>query len=119
MKPMKDVSNWYLLQDGTYADPKDCTDKDGAMRHKDSGLRVAMNADGEPQTVGGGAVDNKNVEAAQVGESELAPPDVIKTEDIQPAKAEKPAEKAFAKPAEKPVDKPVEASKADDKGKKD
>lgn len=66
---------WYLLVDGTHADPNDVSrDKDGALRHK-SGMAVALHADGTPQSIGRDAVDNKNVEAAKVGESD-APADV-------------------------------------------
>jgi hypothetical protein len=74
---VKNASNdLYLLQDGTYAAPGDCkAGKDGVMRNK-NGLAVVLRADGEPQTLMQGAVDNKNVEAAQVGKSELAPNDV-------------------------------------------
>jgi len=36
------TETWYLLKDGTYADPSDCsTGKDGVLRHK-NGQEVAM-----------------------------------------------------------------------------
>lgn len=67
---------WYLLADGTHADPNDVSKgKDGVMRHK-NGIPVALRDSGLPYTVGHGLRTNKNVEAAEVGESELAPPDV-------------------------------------------
>lgn len=59
---------WYLLADGTHADPNDCAPgADGVLRHKD-GLAVALRGDGVPQSIGVDAVDNKNVEAAKLGE---------------------------------------------------
>lgn len=91
----------YLLQDGTHADPKDCSaGKDGVLRHK-NGLAVAMREDGEPQTLGSDAVQNMNVEAAKIpAEVPLAAP--VEAEPpapvpIEPDQAEKP--KASAKPA--------------------
>jgi hypothetical protein len=64
---MAKVENWYLMQDGTYADPADCSKKDGLLRHKESGLLVCATAEGEPITVASGAVMNKNVDAANAG----------------------------------------------------
>jgi hypothetical protein len=65
---MAKVENRYLMQDGTYADPAECAKgKDGSLRHKESGLLVAMTADGDPITVASGAVMNKNVDAANAG----------------------------------------------------
>ena len=61
---------WYLLVDGTHADPNDVApDKDGVLRHK-NGLAVALHADATPQSVGRGAIENKNVLAAEVGEGD-------------------------------------------------
>lgn len=85
----------YLLVDGTHADPDECdVGADHELRHA-NGLAVALNEDGSPQTVSQGAIDNKNVEAAQVGESDAPPPaaelkdepegDAVQTE-INPAK---------------------------------
>lgn len=72
-------TTWYVLQDGTHADPNDVApDGKGVLRHKD-GLDVAMRADGNPQTIGVDAKANKNVEAAEAGKNE--------TRDL---KAEKP-----------------------------
>ncbi len=59
---------FYLLVDGTHADPDDCArGADGVLRHE-NGLAVAIREDGNPSTIGVDAVDNKNVEAAQMGE---------------------------------------------------
>lgn len=67
---MAKVESWYLKQDGTYADPGNCSrGKDGVLREKDSGLLIAMTADGEPITVASGAEMNKNVEAAKLREA--------------------------------------------------
>jgi hypothetical protein len=55
----------YLLQDGTYADPKDCSaGKDGVLRSK-NGLAVSITADGEPMTIG--KANESNASAAQQG----------------------------------------------------
>lgn len=55
---------WYLLVDGTHADPNDVSpDKDGILRHK-SGMAVALHDSGVPQTIGVDAAANKNIEAA-------------------------------------------------------
>jgi hypothetical protein len=75
---MANVDGWYLKQDGTYADPANCDrGKDGILREKDSGLLIAMTADGEPITVASGAVMNKNIDAANAGKApspEAKPP---------------------------------------------
>jgi hypothetical protein len=60
----------YLLQDGTYADPKDCSaGKDGVIRHK-NGLAVAMRDDGEPMTLHTVAELDGNAAAAEAGAGE-------------------------------------------------
>lgn len=62
---MKAPSNLYTLQDGTYADPKDCSKgKDGVLRHK-NGLGVALDDDGEPFTLADAAA--LNADAAHAG----------------------------------------------------
>lgn len=44
------IETWYLLKDGTYADPNECsTGKDGVLRHK-SGMEVAMRNAATPST---------------------------------------------------------------------
>lgn len=89
-----DVGNLYLLQDGTQAAPGDCkAGKDGVLRHK-NGVAVALRADGTPQTIGQGAVDNKNVEAAKVGDAPTAAEPKAETmpdmkAEPEPAKASK------------------------------
>lgn len=46
------LEQMFVLMDGTQADPDDCArDKDGVLRHK-NGVKVAINGDGEPETVG-------------------------------------------------------------------
>jgi len=58
---------WYLLVDGTYADPNEVShDKDGVLKHK-NGVAVALRESGVPHTIGVDAVQNKNVEAAKAG----------------------------------------------------
>jgi hypothetical protein len=85
---MKDeMKGFYLLQDGTYADPADVEKKDGVLFSK-NGLRVAIDGDGNPETLGGGAIANGNVAAANAGKPEPV----------------KPVDKVEQKPAEKPVD---------------
>lgn len=93
---------WYLLVDGTHADPNDVAPgDDGVLRHK-SGLAVALHENGVPQSIGVDAVENKNVEAAQAGEAgepAPAPPIVapvepppkapVKVKEVKPAPAKK------------------------------
>lgn len=87
--------DFYRLQDGTQADPADVTKgKDGVMRHK-NGLAVLLKENGEPQTIGQEAVDNKNVEAANAGRKPEAKPEVV---------AEKKAPAPEMKPAANPAD---------------
>lgn len=85
----------YLLQDGTHADPKDVSrGKDGVLRHK-NGLAVSLREDGEPMTVGSGAVENKNVMAAEAGKD--AEP-LVTTESLtMPAVEPEPAKAKTAK----------------------
>lgn len=84
---------WYLLADGTHADPKDVsTGKDGVLRHK-NGVPVAMRDSGVPHTLGVDATLNKNVEAAAAG---TARPDAGKAEPDAAALANKAAETSTA-----------------------
>lgn len=99
----------YLLVDGTHAAPGDCSaGKDGVMRHT-SGMAVAMREDGKPQTVGGDAIANKNLEAAQLfsDDSKAPAPAEIKARRDQPLAAEvsKPAEAMPPKDAKPDNDK--------------
>lgn len=56
---------WYILEDGTHADPNDVAPDDkGVLRHK-KGLAVATHDNGVPMTVGVAAVEGGNVIAAQ------------------------------------------------------
>lgn len=94
---MTESKDLYLLQDGTHADPAECErGKDGVLRHK-NGLAVCLDANGEPQTVGGDAERNKNVEAAKAGEKPVAAPAEVRrpapdvTRSVQPAPAAQPA----------------------------
>lgn len=77
----------YLLQDGTYADPKACKKSDdGVLRHE-NGVAVALRDDGEPMTLG--KVTEHNVKAA---EAAAAPaPGEPAAEDAADAAAEQPA----------------------------
>jgi hypothetical protein len=118
----KQVSSLYVLADGTHAKPGDCEkDDDGVLRHI-YGMPVALREDGEPMTVGQGAVDNKNEEAAQAGETAEAPaeepervakPGVLETivdpatgetSDDKPTAATAPGEEASAGKRQKPRD---------------
>jgi hypothetical protein len=45
------IERLYLLKDGTYADPKDCSTVNGELRHA-NGVPVALNGEGEPETLG-------------------------------------------------------------------
>lgn len=46
------VEEMFVLMDGTQANPDDCArDKDGVLRHK-NGVKVAIDGDGKPETVG-------------------------------------------------------------------
>lgn len=64
------MKDQYLLQDGTYADPKDCSEgKDGVLRHK-NGLAVAKGENGEPMTLS--KTTELNAKAAEMGEPQVA-----------------------------------------------
>lgn len=64
-------SDQYLLQDGTYADPKDCKKgDDGVLRHE-NGVAVALRDDGSPMTLS--KVTEHNVEAAEAAAAPAAP----------------------------------------------
>lgn len=81
---MKANPNLYLLQDGTYADPKDCSKgKDGVLRHK-NGLAVASGENGEPFTLGDAS--KLNAEAAKAGSEQHAggPAKVLTTDEVEP-----------------------------------
>lgn len=82
---------WYILADGTQADPNDVAPDDkGVLRHK-SGLAVATHADGTPMSAGRAAIDNKNVEAAKLTKpkAELLPEAVLEEPALE-AKETKP-----------------------------
>lgn len=88
---------WYLLVDGTHADPNDVApDKDGVLRHK-SGLALALHEDGTPQSIGKGAVENKNVAAAAAAEEPAPEPSVEVTREMVAEPAPTPAPKATYK----------------------
>ena len=73
---------WYVLADGTHADPNDCAPgEDGVLRHE-NGVPVALHEDGTPMSVGKAADEGNNVEAAQ------RPPAQLQSEpkDVKPAK---------------------------------
>lgn len=79
---------WYLLVDGTHADPNDVSpDKDGVLRHK-NGLAVALHENGTPMSIGKCAVENKNVEAAEAGEAAVAEAIQMKADVDAAAKAD-------------------------------
>lgn len=67
MKEAK-TGDLYRLQDGTQADPKDCSSgKDGILRHK-NGLAVVLDADGEPLTLATEAERNVELSKAAFGD---------------------------------------------------
>lgn len=81
------ADGYYILQDGTHADPADVTEVGGVWRHK-NGQTVAMTADGKPQTVGDAAVHNMNVAAAEAGKPAADEPAPAPTPaPVQPTKA--------------------------------
>lgn len=79
MSKSKDL---YLLVDGTHASPDDCdVGADNELRHNENGVPVALDAEGNPQTVAQGAVDNKNEEAAAAGEDAAKEAEQIATDN--------------------------------------
>lgn len=55
----------YLMGDGTYADPKECTKgDDGVWRHKETGVLVKLNSEGEPMTLADVTAHNEAANAA-------------------------------------------------------
>lgn len=82
---------WYLLVDGTHADPDDVSPgEDGVLRHK-SGMAVALHENGVPQSIGVDAVNNKNVEAASAGVEAAAAAEAQRSTEAQ---SEQPASEA-------------------------
>jgi hypothetical protein len=66
------IETWYLLKDGTYADPSECsTGKDGVLRHK-NGMEVAMRDASTPSTSSVDA-DKQRKAPKQVPETIKAP----------------------------------------------
>lgn len=88
------TETWYLLKDGTYADPSECsTGEDGVLRHK-NGMEVAMRDN--PNVPSTRSVDadaerakgKKAKEPEQVPETIQAPDhgkaEVLTTRDMEP-----------------------------------
>ena len=75
-------TTWYLLADGTQADPNDVSPgADGVLRHK-NGMPVAMREGGVPMTVGVDAArESMNEAAAKAGEKAIAEAGKIVSED--------------------------------------
>lgn len=71
--PAKHVHlTWYILADGTQADPDDCSPgADGVLRHK-NGMAVALRDNGVPMTIGVAAETGKNALAVELGEEGVA-----------------------------------------------
>jgi len=66
---MEEVADLYLLRDGTYATPGECSENDdGVLCHTENGVPVAIDGEGNPETLKKGAVDNMNVFAVEQGE---------------------------------------------------
>jgi len=85
---MKHVhTTWYLLVDGTQADPNDVApDDDGVLRHK-NGLAVALHENGVPMTIGVSAKENMNVAAAEAGkEAEQEAKEIVADDEEMPVK---------------------------------
>lgn len=79
----------YLLVDGTHANPDDCdVGADNELRHKDNGVPVALDANGNPQTIAQLSVDSKNEEAAKAGEDAAAEADRINADNAVAVEAE-------------------------------
>lgn len=69
---MTDLNNLYVMRDGTHSAKGDLSKgDDGVLRNK-NGIAVATWDNGEPHTVGGDAVANMNVEAANAGKVDEA-----------------------------------------------
>lgn len=65
---MEKIENFYVLADGTQADPADVSKgDDGVLRHK-NGMAVAMKADGKPETIADRTAEN--VRALNAGKTE-------------------------------------------------
>lgn len=64
---------WYVLADGTHADPADVShDKDGVLKHK-NGVPVALRESGVPLTSGVATKENKKTaEAGKEPEKDAA-----------------------------------------------
>lgn len=86
MSKSKDL---YLLVDGTHADPSKCEiGADNELRHGENGVPVALDGEGNPQTVSQGAADNKNEEAAKAGEDAAKEAEKINADNEDALKAE-------------------------------
>ncbi len=82
---------WYILADGTQADPNDCSpDKDGVLRHK-NGVAVALGDNGVPLSIGRAAVIGGNVAAAAGVTDPAAITAITESTESKPAKDIKPA----------------------------
>ncbi len=74
----KNDGDLYLLMDGTYMDPADCSvGKDGVMRHS-NGVKVAMTDAGEPMTLA--RVTEHNV-AANAAAAAAAPAEPVAADE--------------------------------------
>lgn len=93
----------YLLRDGTYADPAECSPgDDGVLRHA-NGVPVALRDDGQPHTLGDSTA--ANAPAAEAGKAEMA-------ESEAEAEAAMPAAPARAEPPAEPAPAPAAADKS-------
>ena len=98
---------WYVLADGTQADPNDVAPgEDGVLRHK-NGMAVATHEDGTPLSVGVAAAEGGNVAAAEAGAAAAEQVRAeTKVDPVAAADAAAPAPAPVAEPA--PVAKPKE-----------
>lgn len=123
---MNVTDTWYVLADGTHADPSDVSaDKDGVLRHK-NGVPVALREGGLPLTSGVATKENKKAaksgsaaggkgagkdEAAAKAEAErLAAEEKAKAEAEAQAKAD-----ADAKAAAEAKEREIKAKGGDQK----
>lgn len=109
---------WYVLVDGTNADPNYCAPgPDGVLRHE-NGVPVALHEDGTPMSVGVAALENKNVEAAAQGEVAAEMAEQQRTDDAAVETEAGDAVVTEIDPATgQPADETAQADSADEKAK--
>lgn len=100
------VEEMFVLMDGTQANPDDCArGEDGVLRHK-NGVKVAIDGEGRPETVGDRTVMNSL--AAGRGAVEQQPRPRVE----RPSSGEAPKEEG-AKPADPEPSPPIDGAPVD------